>query len=230
VACGSQRSSSDEPSNPAVAMFAVDSLRQLSLKFLAKDEMAGFNFQRMFLEPFQHIMARNTSTEVRRVCVYSFIERTMVDACVGVAPRVCFGLGPLLAGVGNASKITLFFVVKKVFLKKQNKNRHVSKKLSALSLTWPPKVRELVLSSVNNLLLAKAPQVKSGWRPLLAVFAIAGALEHEEALSQQAYNCVHRLVQVGARVPPFFLIPAAMRPSHSLSSCPQFVIIFFVIF
>jgi hypothetical protein len=65
-------------------------------------------------------------------------------------------------------------------------------------------VRELVLSSVNNLLLAKAPQVKSGWRPLLAVFAIAGALEHEEALSQQAYNCVHRLVQVGACVPPTF--------------------------
>jgi hypothetical protein len=56
-------------------------------------------------------------------------------------------------------------------------------------------VRELVLSSVNNLLLAKAPMVKSGWRPLLAVFAIAAALENEEALSQQAYNCVHRLVQ-----------------------------------
>jgi len=52
-----------------------------------------------------------------------------------------------------------------------------------------------VLSSVNNLLLAKAPMVKSGWRPLLAVFAIAAALENEEALSQQAYNCVHRLVQ-----------------------------------
>jgi len=50
--------------NPAVAMFAVDSLRQLSLKFLSKDEMAGFNFQRLFLEPFQHIMARNQCTEV----------------------------------------------------------------------------------------------------------------------------------------------------------------------
>jgi hypothetical protein len=31
---------------------------------LSKDEMAGFNFQRLFLEPFQHIMARNQCTEV----------------------------------------------------------------------------------------------------------------------------------------------------------------------
>ena len=39
--------------NLNVSMYAVDSLRQLSIKFLSKDEMAGFNFQRMFLKPFE---------------------------------------------------------------------------------------------------------------------------------------------------------------------------------
>ena len=42
--------------NLAVSMYAVDSLRQLSLKFLSKDEMAGFSFQRAFLKPFEVIM------------------------------------------------------------------------------------------------------------------------------------------------------------------------------
>ena len=46
-------------------------------------------------------------------------------------------------------------------------------------------MRELVLSSVNNLLLARAPSIKSGWRPIFAVFAVAGSLDGEEALSQQ---------------------------------------------
>jgi|MDSY01.2.fsa_nt_gb hypothetical protein len=99
-------------------MYAVDSLRQLSLKFLSKDEMAGFNFQRMFLKPFEIIMLRNSNTEVR----------------------------------------------------------------------------EFILSSLNHLLLAKAPNVRSGWKSIFAVFAIAGGLE-EEMICQQAYNALHRLVQ-----------------------------------
>jgi brefeldin A-inhibited guanine nucleotide-exchange protein len=42
-----------------VAFFAVDSLRQLSMKFIEKGEFAGFRFQKDFLRPFEHIMKRN---------------------------------------------------------------------------------------------------------------------------------------------------------------------------
>jgi len=52
------------PELPTFARYAIDSLRQLSLKFLGKDEASGFNFQRMFLEPFALIMERNDATEV----------------------------------------------------------------------------------------------------------------------------------------------------------------------
>ena len=42
-----------------VAFFVADSLRQLSMKFLEKGELANFRFQKDFLRPFEHIMKRN---------------------------------------------------------------------------------------------------------------------------------------------------------------------------
>lgn len=36
--------------NSALAMYAIDSLRQLSIKFLSKDELRDFSFQRFFLK------------------------------------------------------------------------------------------------------------------------------------------------------------------------------------
>ncbi|XP_019395342.1 PREDICTED: brefeldin A-inhibited guanine nucleotide-exchange protein 2 [Crocodylus porosus] len=47
--------------NEDVAIFAVDSLRQLSMKFLEKGELANFRFQKDFLRPFEHIMKKNRS-------------------------------------------------------------------------------------------------------------------------------------------------------------------------
>ena len=50
--------------NEDVAIFAVDSLRQLSMKFLEKGELANFRFQKDFLRPFEHIMKKNRSKNI----------------------------------------------------------------------------------------------------------------------------------------------------------------------
>ncbi|CAE7561117.1 Arfgef2 [Symbiodinium natans] len=42
--------------NVRVCHYAMDSLRQLTMKFLEKDELAGYNFQADFLKPFETIM------------------------------------------------------------------------------------------------------------------------------------------------------------------------------
>ena len=42
-----------------VSFFVADSLRQLSMKFLEKGELANFKFQKEFLRPFEHIMKRS---------------------------------------------------------------------------------------------------------------------------------------------------------------------------
>ncbi|KAG5838550.1 hypothetical protein ANANG_G00224830 [Anguilla anguilla] len=55
--------------NKDVAIFAVDSLRQLSMKFLEKGELANFRFQKDFLRPFEHIMKKNRSPTIRDMVI-----------------------------------------------------------------------------------------------------------------------------------------------------------------
>ena len=52
--------------NEDIAFFAVDSLRQLSMKFIEKGEFANFRFQKDFLRPFEHIMKRNRLVQVAK--------------------------------------------------------------------------------------------------------------------------------------------------------------------
>ncbi|KAF4317153.1 hypothetical protein BBO99_00008212 [Phytophthora kernoviae] len=59
-----------------VGMYAIDSLRQLSMKFLERPELRDFNFQRLFLAPFEIIMANATSLETRELvlrCVENLV-------------------------------------------------------------------------------------------------------------------------------------------------------------
>uniref|UniRef100_A0A8C7UCF4 ADP-ribosylation factor guanine nucleotide-exchange factor 2 (brefeldin A-inhibited) n=1 Tax=Oncorhynchus mykiss TaxID=8022 RepID=A0A8C7UCF4_ONCMY len=55
--------------NEDVAIFAVDSLRQLSMKFLEKGELANFRFQKDFLRPFEHIVKKNRSPTIRDMVI-----------------------------------------------------------------------------------------------------------------------------------------------------------------
>ncbi|KAL4720379.1 hypothetical protein ACJJTC_001078 [Scirpophaga incertulas] len=55
--------------NEDIAFFAVDSLRQLSMKFIEKGEFANFKFQKDFLRPFEHIMKKNCSPTIRDMVV-----------------------------------------------------------------------------------------------------------------------------------------------------------------
>lgn len=57
--------------NPSedIAFFAVDSLRQLSMKFIEKGEFANFRFQKDFLRPFEHIMKKNRLPTIRDMVV-----------------------------------------------------------------------------------------------------------------------------------------------------------------
>lgn len=60
--------------NAMVSMFAIDALRQLSLKFLEKPELTDFNFQRLFLKPFLLIMKNPGSREDVRELVLRCVD------------------------------------------------------------------------------------------------------------------------------------------------------------
>lgn len=55
--------------NEDIAIFAIDSLRQLAMKFIEKGEFANFRFQKDFLRPFEHIMKKNRSPTIRDMVV-----------------------------------------------------------------------------------------------------------------------------------------------------------------
>lgn len=60
--------------NAMVSMFAIDALRQLSIKFLQKPELYDFNFQRVFLRPFLQIMKNPVSREDIRELVLRCVD------------------------------------------------------------------------------------------------------------------------------------------------------------
>ena len=55
--------------NLQVAMYAVDSLRQLAMKFLERDELANYSFQNDFLKPFVVVMRQSKAVEIRELII-----------------------------------------------------------------------------------------------------------------------------------------------------------------
>ena len=64
--------SSNENTN--VSVYAIDSLKQLSFKFLDKPELAEFNFQRIYLRPFLHVMEQEGTREDIRELVLRCLD------------------------------------------------------------------------------------------------------------------------------------------------------------
>ena len=93
-------------SNPAVAMYAVDSFRQLSIQYLQREELEVFEFQRRFLKPLENIMSRSelsTTKELLLKCV----ERIILmfgSSADGKGGMLRSGWRPILTVLGLAGR------------------------------------------------------------------------------------------------------------------------------
>ncbi|KDQ64470.1 hypothetical protein JAAARDRAFT_28101 [Jaapia argillacea MUCL 33604] len=79
--------------NPHVGFFALDSLRQLAMRFLEKEELAHFNFQKDFLKPFEYTMIHNANPDVRDMvlqCLQQMIQARVQNLRSGW--RTLFGV------------------------------------------------------------------------------------------------------------------------------------------
>lgn len=61
-------------SNTTVVFFALDSLRQLSMRFMEIEELPGFKFQKDFLKPFEHVMANSSTATVKDMILRCLIQ------------------------------------------------------------------------------------------------------------------------------------------------------------
>lgn len=97
-------------SNPAIAMYAVDSFRQLSIQYLQRDELEVFEFQRRFLKPLETVMAKSTQVSTKELllnCVDRIMhvfrgESTEADREAGLQPKggLKSGWVPILSILG----------------------------------------------------------------------------------------------------------------------------------
>ncbi|KIK65294.1 hypothetical protein GYMLUDRAFT_38736 [Collybiopsis luxurians FD-317 M1] len=79
--------------NPHVGFFALDSLRQLAMRFLEKEELPHFKFQKDFLKPFEHTMIHNANPEIRDMvlqCLQQMIQARVQNMRSGW--RTMFGV------------------------------------------------------------------------------------------------------------------------------------------
>jgi brefeldin A-inhibited guanine nucleotide-exchange protein len=60
--------------NTAVVYFALDSLRQLAMRFMEIEELPGFKFQKDFLKPFEHVMANSNVVAVKDMVLRCLIQ------------------------------------------------------------------------------------------------------------------------------------------------------------
>jgi brefeldin A-inhibited guanine nucleotide-exchange protein len=102
--------------NTNVVYFALDKLRQLSVKFLEIEELPNFKFQKEFLRPFEHILANNPA----------------------------------------------------------------------------PAIKDMVLACLHQMIQARAPSIKSGWKAMFGVF-IRAAKESNDQIVGQAFDVVRNV-------------------------------------
>ncbi|KAL0304846.1 UNVERIFIED_CONTAM: Brefeldin A-inhibited guanine nucleotide-exchange protein 1 [Sesamum angustifolium] len=55
--------------NLSIAILVMDMLRQLTMKYLEREELTNYNFQSEFLRPFVVVIEKSTSTEIRELIV-----------------------------------------------------------------------------------------------------------------------------------------------------------------
>ncbi|KKY27581.1 putative guanyl-nucleotide exchange factor [Phaeomoniella chlamydospora] len=60
--------------NTVIVFFALDSLRQLSMRFMEIEELPGFKFQKDFLKPFEHIMANSSDVTVKDMILRCLVQ------------------------------------------------------------------------------------------------------------------------------------------------------------
>ncbi|KAF8265707.1 hypothetical protein EI94DRAFT_1734979 [Lactarius quietus] len=80
-------------SNPHVGIFALDSLRQLAMRFLEKEELTHFKFQKDFLRPFEYTMTHNANPDIRDMvlqCLQQMIQARVQNMRSGW--RTMFGV------------------------------------------------------------------------------------------------------------------------------------------
>lgn len=97
-------------SNLAVVFFAIDSLRQLSMRFLDIEELSGFEFKCDFLQPFRYIIQNTINNDVQEMILECFRNFILTKA-----NKIQSGWKPILESLQFAARSRSEAIVTKTF-------------------------------------------------------------------------------------------------------------------
>ncbi|KAF0477927.1 Sec7-domain-containing protein [Gigaspora margarita] len=106
--------------NINVGFFAIDSLRQLAMQFLGKEELPHFKFQKDFLRPFEYILVNNTNVSIKDMvlrCVQQMIQARSHNIKSGW--KALFGVLSAAAKETNESIVIMAFDIVRMIIKDQ---------------------------------------------------------------------------------------------------------------
>ncbi|KAL1848168.1 hypothetical protein VTK73DRAFT_10174 [Phialemonium thermophilum] len=96
--------------NTAIVFFALDSLRQLSIRFMELEELPGFKFQKDFLKPFEHVMSNSTNITVKDMILRCLIQMIQAKGDnIRSGWRTMFGVFTVAAREPYESIVTLAY-------------------------------------------------------------------------------------------------------------------------
>ncbi|KAI1775829.1 Sec7-domain-containing protein [Hypoxylon cercidicola] len=96
--------------NTAIVYFALDSLRQLSMRFMEIEELPGFKFQKDFLKPFEHVIANSNNLTVKDMALRCLVQ--MIQARgenIRSGWRTMFGVFTVAARDPNETIVNLAY-------------------------------------------------------------------------------------------------------------------------
>ena len=93
-----------------IALFAIDSLKQLALKFIEKGELTNFHFQKEFLKPFHYIIFSDISLKIKDMIVRCFSQMVQAQAKnIRSGWKCIFGVFQVAASDSEESVVLLAF-------------------------------------------------------------------------------------------------------------------------
>ena len=145
-------------SNSNIAEKAIDSLRQLATKFLQKDEISVYQFQKDFLKPFENILINNINVYRTKEYVITCIANLVLLQASSIKSgwRIIFNIFQLAAEDSNKEIIqktfdTISTVFKNHFSQVKDNFPELAHCLKKFSKNYPKQCIELFFSSYRSL-------------------------------------------------------------------------------
>lgn len=160
-------------------MYAIDSLRQLGIKYLERSELASFTFQNDILKPFVILMRNGRSEPIRKLIVDCIVQVCLHYLCMyplTLIKEISFDFRDPTDGFNN-------FLQEKML----HDNRYCN---------WKQMIR------------SKIGSIKSGWRSVFMVFTAAANDELESIVEnafenvEQGFGLTHCFISIIDYIPP----------------------------